>query len=498
MSQIRRQSIISTLIIFTGFIIGLVNNLLFAQKQWFSLEEYSLTRNLFDFGQVIFAGSFWGMNAVLYKFFPYYESHTTKKENDLLGWAIVIPLIGFLIFTGVGFLFQDFFYQKFGKSQLLIHYYELLYPCGLGILMFAILEAYCWCLRRSILSNFLKETLLRLLTSILIALFISGIIDYDTFIKLFASLYLVLVVALLVILKRSGNLHFTLKPSKLTRRLRKKMVVFGLFIFGGTLMAVVAAVIDSIIITSVKGGVVNGVFSFNQYISNIIQVPQRSIIAATIPVLATYWKEKQLDKIATIYKRSSINLLLAGLFIFGLIWLNYHDGIVAFNLNRDIEEGKWLAFFMALKFIVDMGTGVNGQIIGTSNYWRFEFITGIILLVLMGGLNYILINRIGLVGAGVSNLIAYTIYNAIRIWFLWKKYRMQPFSIKTLHTLLLAVAAYLLAWGCGYYLPTWLALFVRSLVFTLVFFGGIYKFNLTPDFLPVLNTLKKRLGLKQH
>jgi hypothetical protein len=81
MSQIRRQSIISTLIIFTGFIIGLVNNLLFAQKQWFSLEEYSLTRNLFDFGQVIFAGSFWGMNAVLYKFFPYYESHTTKRER---------------------------------------------------------------------------------------------------------------------------------------------------------------------------------------------------------------------------------------------------------------------------------------------------------------------------------------------------------------------------------------------------------------------------------
>jgi O-antigen/teichoic acid export membrane protein len=495
MAQIRRQSIISTLVIFAGFIIGLINNLAFGQARWFSIDQYSLTRNLFDFGQVIFAGSFWGMNSVLYKFFPYYQSHTKPKENDLLGWALIIPLAGFLLFVAGGLVFQGVFEHKFGKNPLLIQYYYLLFPCGLGILMFAILEAYCWCLRRSVLSNFLRETLLRLLTSVLIALFISGIISYKIFIIAFAFLYLFLVVILLVILKKAGQLHFTLKPSRLTRRLKKKMAVFGLFIFAGTLMSVVAGVIDGIIITSLLGSAINGIFAFNQYISNIIQVPQRSIIAATIPALASHWKDKNLDKIAMIYKRSSINLLLAGLFIFGLIWLNYHDGIAVFNMNPKIEEGKWLAFFMALKFIVDMGTGVNGQIIGTSNYWRFEFFTGIILLVLMGALNYILISRMGIVGAGVSNLIAYSVYNAIRIWFLWNKYRMQPFSKNTLLALLLGFAAFGAAWLCGSRLPAWPALFVRSAVFAGIFIGGMYKMKLSPDFLPVVATIKKRLGL---
>jgi O-antigen/teichoic acid export membrane protein len=498
MSQIRRQSIISSFIILTGFAIGLVNNMIFGQEKWFSLDEYGLTRNLSDFGQVIFAGSFWGMNAVLYKFFPYYESHTTKKENDLLGWALIIPLIGFLLFAIGGFVFEDFFMRKFGKSQLLVHYYHLIYPFGLGILIFAILEAYCWCLRKSVLTSFLKELLLRVLTSILIALYLSGILNYDLFIKLFSLLYIILVIALLLLLRRSGQLHLTLKPSRLTRRLKKKMAVFGLFIFAGTLMSVVASVIDGLIITSVLGPISNGIFAFNNYVSNIIQVPQRSIIAATIPTLAGYWKDKKLDKINVIYKRSSINLLLASTFLFGLIWLNYHDGITVFHLNKEIEEGKWLAFFMGLKFIVDMGTGVNGQIIGTSNYWRFEFITGIILLVLMCFLNYVLINKIGIVGAGVSNLIAYSIYNAIRIWFLWKKYRMQPFSINSFYTILLAVTAYFAAYFCGYSLSGWAALFVRSAVFVVVFVTGTYKFNLTPDLLPVVATIKKRLGFKPH
>lgn len=495
MSQIRRQSIISSLVIFIGFAIGLVNNLAFSQANWFTLDEYGLTRNLFDFGQVIFAGSFWGMNAVMYKFFPYYQSHTSAKENDLLGWVMVIPLAGFLLFAGGGYFFEDFFIRKFGKSQLLVHYYHLVFVCGLGILIFAILEAYCWCLRKSVLTNFLKETVLRLLTSVLIALYISGVINYDVFIKLFALLYLVLVAVLLVLLRRAGQLHFTLKPSRLTRKLRKKMVVFALFIFAGTIMSVVASVIDGIIITSLLGSAINGIFAFNQYISNIIQVPQRGIIAATIPALASHWKDKQLDKIDMIYKRSSINLLLAGLFIFGLIWLNYHDAITVFNMNPEIEEGKWLAFFMALKFIVDMGTGVNGQIIATSNYWRFEFLTGIILLVLMGVLNYILIRRLGIVGAGISNLIAYSVYNTIRIWFLWNKYRMQPFSKNTLLTLLLGVAAYGAAWLCGSGLTAWPALFVRSAVFAGIFIGGMYKMKLSPDFMPVVATIKKRLGL---
>jgi len=98
MSQIRRQSIISSIIIFIGFGIGFLNNLFFTKPNWFSPDQYGLTRSFFDFSQIIYAYSFLGLSAVIYKFSPYYRAHLKDEENDLLSWALLFSVIGFLVF----------------------------------------------------------------------------------------------------------------------------------------------------------------------------------------------------------------------------------------------------------------------------------------------------------------------------------------------------------------------------------------------------------------
>ena len=109
MSQIRRQSIISTIIIFIGFAIGFFNNLFFTKTGWFSPDQYGLTRSFFDFSQIIFAYSFLGISSVIYKFSPYYRAHLKDEENDLLSWALLFSVIGFLIFLTGGIVFKSLF-----------------------------------------------------------------------------------------------------------------------------------------------------------------------------------------------------------------------------------------------------------------------------------------------------------------------------------------------------------------------------------------------------
>ena len=89
-----------------------------------------------------------------------------------------------------------------------------------------------------------------------------------------------------------------------------------------------------------------------------------------------------------------------------------------------------------------MGTGVSGQIIATSTFWRFDFITGVILLAIMLPLNWVLTKQLGLVGPAVANLIAFSVYNFIRYQFLLRKFKMQPFTIKSLLAILLAISCY--------------------------------------------------------
>ncbi|MBI3719684.1 MAG: polysaccharide biosynthesis protein [Sphingobacteriales bacterium] len=496
---IRRQSIITTAIIFFGFGIGFINNLFFTSSHYFQPDEYGLTRTLFDFSNLIYAFTFLGGTAIMYKFYPYYENNLKEEDNDLLSWMLVIPLIAFIIFLFVATAFKGFFIRKFSaNSPQLITYYFWIFPFGFALLIYNLLDGYCNSIKRTVITNFLKETVLRILTLILILLFVFKIIDYPVFIKLFSLLYIVLVVILILYLHKQGKFHLSLKPSKLTRRLWKKMLPFAIFIFAGTLISTIAASFDSLIISSklANAQAMVGIFTFSTYISNIIQVPQRSVIAISIPFLSEAWRKKDHQRIQTIYQRSSINLLLIALFLFGNIWLNYENAINTLHLNPVYLQGKYVVLLMGIKILVDMGTGVNGQIIGTSNYWKVEFFTGIFLLLLLIPMNFILVPRIGITGAAISSLAAYTCYNIVRLGFLWYKFRMQPFSTKTLVVLALGVIAYLVVFYLTPGLSGWLSIFIKSAFFSLLFVVATWYLKLTPDFEPILNTVKKRFGIK--
>jgi O-antigen/teichoic acid export membrane protein len=181
--------------------------------------------------------------------------------------------------------------------------------------------------------------------------------------------------------------------------------------------------------------------------------------------------------------------------LFGNIWLCYEDAIMALGINPIFLQGKYVVLFFGFKLIVDMGTGVNGQIIGTSNFWRFEFLTGLILLLLIVPLNYYLIPKIGIIGAGISNFTAYTIYNIIRLVFLWKKFNMQPFSVKTLWAILMAPALYAIVYFALQHVHGWPGILCKGILFSSMFVAAALYLNLTPDAAPVITTLKKKLGI---
>lgn len=497
MSTIRRQGIISSVLIFIGFAIGFANNLFFTKQGIFTVEQYGLTRSFFDFSQVICSFSVLGVTAGIYKFYPYYKANLPDKKNDLLSWALLISLIGFLLFLAGGIVFKSFFVRKFSdKSPMLVTYYYWIYIFAFSLLLFTVLESYCGSLRQTILTNFLKETALRLFTTVLLVLFFFQLINYDVFIKLFSFLYAAIVIILLIYLKIKNQLHLSFKVSRVTQKFRKKILIYIGFIFFAILMSTISGTIDSIIISSLLGQASLGIFSFSSYITNLMQIPQRSVMAISLPSLAEGWREKNYALIDKIYKRSSINLLLAALFIFGNIWLNFENLIYTFKLDPAYLNGKMVVFFLACKLIVDMGTGLNSQIIITSSYWRFEIFMGIFLLFIVAPLNYFLIKEMGITGSAISSLIAYCMYNLIRIIFLWKKFKMQPFSINTLWALVLAVACYYFVF---FFIPEIKGMFgmiIKSSVFSSIFITATWYFKLTPDFEPVLATIKKRLGIK--
>ena len=502
MSQIRRQSIISSVVVYAGFAVGFFNTYLFAREGGFTQAQYGLTGIFMAVANIMYCIANMGMPAYIYKFFPYYNDNLPKKKNDQLTWALLISLSGFILVIIAGILFKDLVIRKFGtNSPELLKYYYYIFPFGLGLTLFTILEVYAWQVKKSILTNFLREMFFRLMTTVLILLTFAGVIsEFDWFIKIYSFTFLAIALILLLNLLLTNNLSFTFSISHVTRKFYKKILALVSFVYGGNIVYTVSTVFDSILIAAVlpNGLALAGIYTLAQNIASLIQAPQRGIISSSMASLSRAWKDKNMGKISRIYHSSSINMLIFSTGMFVLIWLNFTDGVFTFHLQKGYVDARWVFFYIGLMRIIDMGTGVNAQIIATSTRWRFDFITGLILLLITLPLNYILTKYyFGVVGPAIANLITFTVYNAIRYFFLLKKYKMQPFTDKTIYTVILAVAGYYGCYFLFHQMEGFAGIIVRSTVFVLFFGAGSLILKLSPDILPVWATMKKKLGIKK-
>ena len=149
-------------------------------------------------------------------------------------------------------------------------------------------------------------------------------------------------------------------------------------------------------------------------------------------------------------------------------------------------------FILGLAKLIDLGTGVNSQIIGTSNYWKFDFFTNLFYIILSLPLNYYLIKNYGLEGLAFSNLVALTLYNSIRFGFLYNKFKLQPYTWRhglfLISTISLMLLVHSLPLADNFVLNS----FIQSFSFGIAFLGLAFWINPAPETLVLFTSFFKK------
>ena len=496
MGIIQKQGLKSSLFIMIGFVIGAIN-LLVLFPLFFSKSDQGLVRAMIDIGATLSIFCTLGTLPVVYKFYPFYNQYLGPKKNELPFITLMVNLIGFGLILIIGWQEKDFILRKLGKSPDLALYFNYVYPYTFFILLFFWLEGFAWGLRKGVVTNFLKETVVRILTTILILAFGFKYISFPTFIALFSGIYLIPTLILISTLIQTNEWSIkNFKISSVTRRLRGRMINFALFVFAGQFFSLLARTNDTFLIFGLRGLSDTGIFAIATYVSAILEIPQRSLNSITIPVLAESWKNKDMANIKHIYHKSVSNLLAIGLLLFGLIWLNIENLVAFLNWISHKQGGGYdaltkLIFILGLAKLIDLGTGVNSQIIGTSNYWKFDFYTNLFYIILSLPLNYFLIKNYGLEGLAFSNLVALTLYNSVRFGFLNRKFNLQPYTWR--HGIFLVASIIIML--TIHQLPSFnniiVNILIQSLSFGLAFYALAYWINPAPEILNFFNDLFK-------
>lgn len=496
MGIIQKQGVRSSFYIMIGFLIGAVN-LLILFPLFFNKNDQGLVRAMLDIGATMSVFCTLGTLPVIYKFFPFYNHYLGPKKNELPFLTLLINLIGFGLLLIIGWQQKDFIIRKLGKSPSLAYYFGYLYPYTFFLLIFYWLEAFAWGVRKGVYSNFLRETLIRILTTLLIIAFGLKWINLVGFLTLFSLLYVIPSVLLLIHLIKSKQFSFQrIQISNVTRRLKGKMFSFALFVFAGQFFNLIARTNDTFLIVGLRGLSDAGIFAIATYVSAILEIPQRSLNAISIPVLASSWKNKDFANIKHIYHKSVSNLLVIGLLLFGLIWLNIHNLVSFLNWVSHKESGGYdaiskLIFILGLAKLIDLATGVNSQIIGTSNFWKFDFFTNLFYIVLSIPLNFYLIKNYNLEGLAYSNLIALTLYNSIRFLFLYRKFNLQPYTFKHAVFLLISISLIFLIHQIPAINNIVANIIIQSLLFGISFYFITKWINPAPEALNIVNDFFK-------
>lgn len=479
MGIIIRQSIQNTIISYTGILLGFVSTILLFPN-FLETDQFGLTRVLLSIGLISAQFSHLGMNNVVIRYFPYYKQ-TAESRNRLLTLALVVPFLGFILFTSLFFIFREPLAEYYsGRSDLFAEYDLYLVPLVFGVLFFEVLNSYVRALKDSITGSFINEVLVRIFIILLLIVYFFDWLTFSQFMMLFVGIYCIQPAFLVIYLFQKNHFALSLPIQKETRRLYKGMTVYGAYSVLGGLATLLVGNIDIIMIGSMVDLGSTAVYAIAFYVGSVIAVPQRSITKIASPIIADLLKSKDYPAISDLYKRTALNQLIGGSLIYVGIWANLHNII-------DLLPGEYSGIYrvvviIGLAKLFNMATGVNGTIILNSRHYRFDLYTNILLVFLTVFTNLLLIPPLGITGAAIATALSIFIYNVMKFIFVWIKFNMQPFHLNAVWVIIIAGVCLLIAEQIPYMINFFVDVIVRSLLILTLFTSAVIFFRLSDDF----------------
>ncbi|MFN0175295.1 MAG: polysaccharide biosynthesis C-terminal domain-containing protein [Saprospiraceae bacterium] len=490
MGVIRRQSLKHSAVNLAGLGLGAASTFFVYPHV---LEAYGLAQVLLSVSLVGLPILALGANTVAIRFFPQFQNKA-NGHNGFLPLLLGLCATGFIIAVLLTWVFWEPFSVALEyRSPLLREYLWMALPLAFCYITSSVLAVYSSNFKRivvpSILLDFSQKLALPLL---LIAVWKEWLPLQTAMIGLLIHAALV-TSGLVLYLRHIGEWYWRPNWAFITPALRREMLQFiGFGAFGGFAL-LVAAKSDVFMVGSLSAVKAAGVYAIAAYLATVIEIPTKSLYAASASSVSKYLADNNFVELEKLYKSVSINLLVAGLLLFGSIWISV-DSLFGLLPNGDeLAAGKWVLLFIGLSRVVEMGTGLNNYMVYYSQYYRYSLVSLGVLATANILLSIWLIPLLGITGAALATLLSISGYNAVSLWLVWLKFRLFPFTRDTVKGVALALAAYFFADLIplsGYDL---LDLALRSGLFAVIFVVLVLHFRVSED----LNGLAKMVKGKR-
>ena len=497
MGIIAKQSIQGTIVTYLGVAVGFVTTF-FVLTRFLSAEEIGLARVLIDAATLFIGLAQLGTSSSIIRFYPHFSEnkadtllngnqYAPKEEHGFFFWTLVIPLLGFALFTAIYCACFTPLSQWFGeKSPLFVEYYYMVIPMAFFMLYQTIFETNANVRMHIVIPRAVRELITRIGLLIVYLLYAFECLDINGYVIALCVVYAVAMLCNMGYLFSLGEI--SLRPdieflSKNSSLVRQYMLYTG-FLLVSAVASVLAPTLSSFFITAEMGLSYTGIFAIATYIAVMVSIPYRSMTAIASPQLATAIKENNQHETAHLMQQVSSTLLLIGGMILCMIWLNIDLIFHILPNGETYASARQVVLILGTSQLIIAVCSFTSSALNYSRFYAFSLLFSFILTALSILLNNLLIPHFGMNGAAISNLLAYSIYFLLIVLTVRFTLHTPTFTHQHLKIILLIIVIINLNFLWLKHLPI-NNIWISSIVRTIVLIGGgcvvAWVKNLSPE-----------------
>ncbi len=492
MGIILKQSFKNTLFIYLGFAFGGINTLIF-YPNFLKDEYYGLVVYLLSTSNILMPLIALGIHHTIVKFF---SSYNTKIEKDkFLSSVLFLPLLIALPMAFFGNLFYEQIASHLAKeNEIIKDYAYTIYLVAFACAYFEVFYAWSKVQFQSVFGNILKELYNRVIVMILLIVLSFDLITKSEFIYYLIAAYFI---RMFIMMFYAFNVYlpkFTFsKPDNFKEILRFS----GYIILAGSAGAILLD-IDKYMIPGKESLVKAAYYSVAVFIGSFIEAPSRAMLNILQPLTSKTLNDENHKEVASLYKKSSINLLLiSGLFF---VLINANVGQLFNLLPKEYAGGTLVVLMISLLKLYNGFLGNNGAIINNSKFYRITLPISVSMAVSVYLLNKLFYYQLdmGTDGLALATMIVIFSANTFKLFFVKSKFSITPFTDKTVKMILIITSLYLAFnfWDfpiADIYLWKFpihpiINIALKSILITVLYIYLIFKLNISNEF---DNLLKK-------
>lgn len=428
-----RQSFYNTVNAYLGVALGALNTMilfprLFPEDPSFMGEVQTILA-----GATVY-GSFGhlGLAPALVTFFP-----RMNVEQQRRYWRkALLAIAGLSLAVGLGW----YFFVWLTAVPDLYHY---AFPLALAMVYFEMYNSRLQAQQMVVLPSFLRLVGRRLIMTLGLLLLYWQDWGGDALMLLLTGGYLL---HLLVLAVQRFD-YLPARENAVREGLRRNNIMrYSLFIVMAATVTMVVSRIDVLMIRGLLGPEAVTLYTIAFFMGSVVGLPGRALSTSLRPVLSNAFARNDMQQVSEVYKRAAQSQFYINGVVLLFILANFNW--VMLLLPESYRVPGLVVLLIGLSQVVQTAAGPNGIILQLGKRVHYNLYVACLLFFLTIILNWVLIPKFGLIGAGFSALLAIGIFNLVRGYLVFRDFKIKPYEwrwslLAATYPVILTLCAYL-------------------------------------------------------